>query len=304
MKKKQDAIQAEYEEYKQMAQAEMQVNQVVIERQRQMHEKLFAELKATKILIEVPALREQLPKTNQQGMDFNKLTKQLGDIYKNTVSNLYDKSGLPDVTNTDKLVATGGKKGKSIKLKSQSVSVTPLKRNQNLSTKDRQATQDVRITDASSQITSPRYLRGLKNQHGQSLTTGIESEILQIQKPNHHEHPLVMYTSMQQIHQTSLRQFNKTKNTESAEPIILHQDKEAAQKFEKNHRSAYLNSITDESENAAVTVMIDETPERSVVNLGVAKDLALPFQNMTINEHSLGSKDSTQMHNMLIKEKS
>jgi len=41
-----------------MAQAEMQVNQVVIERQRQMHEKLFAELKATKILIEVPALRE------------------------------------------------------------------------------------------------------------------------------------------------------------------------------------------------------------------------------------------------------
>ena len=65
-----------------------------------------------------------------------------------------------------------------------------------------------------------------------------------------------------------------------------------------------MNSITDESENAAVTVMIDETPERSVVNLAVAKDLALPFQNMTINEHSLGSKDSTQMHNMLIKEKS
>ena len=36
-----------------------------------MHEKLFSELKSLKILIEVPSLREQLPRTNQKGADFN-----------------------------------------------------------------------------------------------------------------------------------------------------------------------------------------------------------------------------------------
>ena len=39
-----------------------------------MHNKLFAELKATKTILEVPKLRDQMPKTNQKGMDFNKFT--------------------------------------------------------------------------------------------------------------------------------------------------------------------------------------------------------------------------------------
>ena len=59
-----------------------------------MHAKLFAELKATKTILEVPKLRDMLPKTNQQGMDFNKFTKTLGEIYKTTVDHLHDKSGI------------------------------------------------------------------------------------------------------------------------------------------------------------------------------------------------------------------
>ena len=129
MKQKIDKVQAEFDEYKKITETESLVNQAVIERQQVMHQKLFAELKATKILLEVPSLREQLPKSNQKGMDFNKLTKQLGEIYKNTVSNLYDKSGVPDLTETDNLLATKGKKGKNsnTKGKSYSVSVTPFK---------------------------------------------------------------------------------------------------------------------------------------------------------------------------------
>ena len=37
-----------------------------------------------------------LPKTNQHGMDFNKFTKTLGDIYKNTVAHLHDKTGISE----------------------------------------------------------------------------------------------------------------------------------------------------------------------------------------------------------------
>ena len=94
-----------------------------------MHAKLFAELKTLKILIEVPSLREQLPRTNQQGADFNKIAKQLGEIYKNTVSNIFNKSGLPDVTAADNLVF-GRKAAKGAK-KGGSVSVSPPKRSRN-----------------------------------------------------------------------------------------------------------------------------------------------------------------------------
>ena len=59
-----------------------------------MHEKLFAELKATKTVLEVPSLRDQLPKTNQHGMSFNKFTRTLGELYRNTVNIVSDKTGL------------------------------------------------------------------------------------------------------------------------------------------------------------------------------------------------------------------
>ena len=51
-----------------------------------MHEKLFSELKATKTVLEVPSLRDQLPKTNSHGMNFNTFTRTLGELYRNTVN--------------------------------------------------------------------------------------------------------------------------------------------------------------------------------------------------------------------------
>lgn len=64
MKKKYDELKKEYDEYKQITEVEIEISHSVIERQKQMHQKLFAELRAAKILIEVPSLREQLPKSN------------------------------------------------------------------------------------------------------------------------------------------------------------------------------------------------------------------------------------------------
>ena len=58
MKVKQDAIKKEYEEYKQMTETEIEISHAVIERQKKMHQKLFAELKALKVLIEVPSFRD------------------------------------------------------------------------------------------------------------------------------------------------------------------------------------------------------------------------------------------------------
>ena len=64
-----------------------------------------------KVVLEVPRLRDMLPKINQQGMDFNNFTKNLGNIYRNTVSNLYDKTGIDDHDGeTDQFGISKGKK--------------------------------------------------------------------------------------------------------------------------------------------------------------------------------------------------
>ena len=76
------------------AENEIEVSHHIIERQRKMHEKLFAELKATKTVLEVPSLRDQLPKTNMHGTSFAKFTKTLGELYRNTLSVVVDKDEL------------------------------------------------------------------------------------------------------------------------------------------------------------------------------------------------------------------
>ena len=58
MKAKTDAVQAEYQSYKKFAEAEIEVAHAVIERQKAMHQKLFAELRAAKIVLEVPKFRD------------------------------------------------------------------------------------------------------------------------------------------------------------------------------------------------------------------------------------------------------
>ena len=74
-----------------------------------------------------------MPKTNQRGlMDLNKLTQHLGAIYRNTVSNLYDKTGFEDDAEVDEFgmrkggkVAGAGRKVARSSGKGRTSSVTP-----------------------------------------------------------------------------------------------------------------------------------------------------------------------------------
>lgn len=95
MKKKNDKLQNEYDDYKMFTRHEIEVCHNIIDRQKQMHEKLFAELRAIKTVLEVPKFRDSMPKTNMHGTDFNTFTKQLGQIYKDTVTHLVEKAGVP-----------------------------------------------------------------------------------------------------------------------------------------------------------------------------------------------------------------
>ena len=94
-----------------------------------MHEKLFAELKATKIVLEVPSLRDQLPKTNSHGMNFNTFTRTLGELYRNTVDVLADKTGLcecgENMNNNGPKLTISLNKSKSRPRQRPSVSHTP-----------------------------------------------------------------------------------------------------------------------------------------------------------------------------------
>jgi hypothetical protein len=90
-------------------------------------------LKAVKTILEVPKLRDQLPKTNQQGMDFKKFTQTLGQIYKNTVNHLFDKSGIPE-----SLSETNSQEGASPKRQNKiSKSIAPFKRGSDIGSSSR-----------------------------------------------------------------------------------------------------------------------------------------------------------------------
>ena len=83
-----------------------------------------------KTLIEVPSLREQLPKTNKKGMDFNEFTKELGTIYKNTVSTLFNKTGVPEdiLGEVQSEFLARKEKEKEAKLRKAGKSVSPSKK--------------------------------------------------------------------------------------------------------------------------------------------------------------------------------
>ena len=97
-----------------MTTEEIELCHNVIDRQRKMHQKLFAELKSLKTVLEVPKFRDQIPKINLHGTDFNHFTKTLGQIYKDTVTHLVDKAGVPvgSVFNDDEMLALSAKKKK------------------------------------------------------------------------------------------------------------------------------------------------------------------------------------------------
>ena len=115
-----------------------------------------------------------MPKTNQRGlMDLNKLTQHLGAIYRNTVSNLYDKTGFEDDAEVDEFgmrkggkVAGAGRKVARPSGKGRTSSVTPVPSSS--VKKDmggvgqRKASQDVRMTTEATTALSPYMSRRLE----------------------------------------------------------------------------------------------------------------------------------------------
>lgn len=106
-----------------------------------MHEKMFAELKATKIVLEVPSLRDQYDKKDRREKNFNSFVKSLGEIYRETVIHLYDKVGIPD----DVLEGIGKKQNNKGKKKPDANSMaktqtTPFKKNIQVPTTDQSQT--------------------------------------------------------------------------------------------------------------------------------------------------------------------
>ena len=58
-----------------LAEKEIEVQHNIIERQRLMHNKLFVELSSLKTVVEVPKLRDMMPRVNKHGMNYNQFTK-------------------------------------------------------------------------------------------------------------------------------------------------------------------------------------------------------------------------------------
>ena len=54
-----------------LAEKEIEVQHNIIERQRLMHNKLFVELSSLKTVVEVPKLRDMMPRVNKHGMNYN-----------------------------------------------------------------------------------------------------------------------------------------------------------------------------------------------------------------------------------------
>ena len=108
-----------------------------------------------------------MPKTNQRGlMDLNKLTQHLGAIYRNTVSNLYDKTGFEDDAEVDEFgMKKGGKvAGPGGKRRTSSVTPVPsssVKKDMG-GVGQRKASQDVRMTTEATTALSPYMSRRLE----------------------------------------------------------------------------------------------------------------------------------------------
>jgi len=87
-------METEYNSYKSYAEMEFDVCHTVIDKQQKMLNKMFTELKQTKIMLEIPKLRQEVNKKNLKGVDFAGLTKVVGQTYKNVKKNLRDEEGI------------------------------------------------------------------------------------------------------------------------------------------------------------------------------------------------------------------
>lgn len=90
----QEKSMVDFANYRAYVSVEQTTHEVIITRQQEMLNIMFQELRATKTLLEIPRLREQLPKYDFKGMNFEKFTEIFGKIYSD-ISLRYSKYALP-----------------------------------------------------------------------------------------------------------------------------------------------------------------------------------------------------------------
>ena len=89
-----EQTQLEFANYRSFSTIEHANNETIIKRQQEMLNTMFQELRATKTLLEIPRLREQLPKYDFKGINFEKFTEIFGKIYSD-ISLRYNKYAQP-----------------------------------------------------------------------------------------------------------------------------------------------------------------------------------------------------------------
>ena len=88
MNRKLQAVKQEYAQYKALTQTEIAVCHAIIEKQTDMLNKMYTELRQTKVMLEIPRLRHEINKEDLKGVDFSNLTDLVGEIQKNVRADL------------------------------------------------------------------------------------------------------------------------------------------------------------------------------------------------------------------------
>jgi hypothetical protein len=71
----------DFSNYKRVTELEHSVKENIIEKQALRLQQMYAELRATKTMLEVPKFRTELPKYDFKGMTFREFTETFGKIY-------------------------------------------------------------------------------------------------------------------------------------------------------------------------------------------------------------------------------
>lgn len=72
----------DYNKYRNFAESEISVNQAIIDKQNEIIRKMYNELRATKVLVEIPKLQQKMTKYDLRGVDFMQFAKVLNQINK------------------------------------------------------------------------------------------------------------------------------------------------------------------------------------------------------------------------------
>ena len=75
-----DGLREEYNKYRDFVETELEVKDAIIDRQSEIIKKMYNELRATKVLLEIPRLQQKMTKYDLKGVDFVNLSNVLDQI--------------------------------------------------------------------------------------------------------------------------------------------------------------------------------------------------------------------------------